>query len=99
MTSSLPKPLNSQFASAQQLPPLENGDRLTCSEFERRYNAMPELRKAELIEGIVYMASPLRFQPHAEPHGRLITWLGVYQASTSAKIEGSCQVVQRCKVL
>ena len=28
------------------------------------------------------MASPLRFKPHAEPHGRLITWLGVYQAAT-----------------
>ncbi len=65
-----------------QLPPLENGDRLTRPEFERRYTAMPELKKAELIEGIVYMASPLRFSPHAEPHGRLITWLGVYQAVT-----------------
>ena len=65
-----------------QLPPLENGDRLTRLEFERRYQAMPELKKAELIQGVVYMASPLRFQPHAEPHGRLITWLGVYQAAT-----------------
>ena len=41
-----------------------------------------EVKKAELIEGIVYMASPLRFKPHAEPHGRIITWLGVYQAAT-----------------
>lgn len=65
-----------------QLPPLENGDRLTRLEFERRYHAMPEVKKAELIEGVVYMASPLRFRPHAEPHGRLITWLGVYQAAT-----------------
>jgi Uma2 family endonuclease len=65
-----------------QLPPLENGDRLTRLEFERRYHAMPEVKKAELIEGVVYMASPLRFKPHAEPHGRLITWLGVYQAAT-----------------
>lgn len=65
-----------------QLPPLENGDRLTRLEFERRYHAMPEIKKAELIEGVVYMASPLRFRPHAEPHGRLITWLGVYQAAT-----------------
>jgi hypothetical protein len=40
---------------------------------------MPGLKKAELIEGVVYMASPLRFKFHAEPHGRLITWLGVYQ--------------------
>lgn len=60
------------------VPPLENGDRLTRFEFERRYNAMPKLKKAELIEGTVYMASPLRFEPHAEPHARVITWLGVY---------------------
>lgn len=65
------------------LPPLENGDRVSRAEFERRYQAMSEVRKAELIEGVVYMASPLRFQPHAEPHGRLITWLGVYQAATT----------------
>ncbi len=65
-----------------QIPPLANGDRLTRLEFERRYNAMPEVKKAELIEGVVYMALPLRFKPHAEPHGRLITWLGVYQAAT-----------------
>ena len=81
MTSSLPQTASSQLKGLA-LPPLENGDRLTRPEFERRYNAMPELRKAELIEGVVYMASPLRFTPHAEPHGRLITWLGVYQAAT-----------------
>lgn len=64
------------------IPPLENGDLLTRVEFERRYAAMPHLKKAELIEGIVYMASPLRFEPHAEPHARLITWLGFYAAFT-----------------
>ncbi|UBF29993.1 Uma2 family endonuclease (plasmid) [Kovacikia minuta CCNUW1] len=77
MTSSLP-----QSTHYRQLPPLENGDRLTRPEFERRYIAMPEVKKAELIEGVVYMASPLRFRPHAEPHGHLITWLGVYQSVT-----------------
>ena len=63
------------------LPPLENGDRLTRLEFERRYQAMPKVKKAELIEGVVYMASPLSFT-HAKPHGSLITWLGVYQVAT-----------------
>ncbi|MGA9380248.1 MAG: Uma2 family endonuclease [Phormidium sp.] len=82
MTSSLPKSMISQVRNSQQLPPLSNGDRLTRPEFERRYHAMSEIKKAELIEGVVYMASPLRFKPHAEPHGRLITWLGVYQAAT-----------------
>ncbi|MGQ9869980.1 Uma2 family endonuclease [Leptodesmis sp.] len=75
MTSTLP------FIRSQ-LPTLENGDRLTRFEFERRYHAMPEIKKAELIEGVVYMASPLRLRSHAEPHGCLITWLGVYQAAT-----------------
>lgn len=64
------------------IPHLENGDLLTRAEFERRYTAMPKLKKAELIEGIVYMASPLRFEPHAEPHAQLITCLGFYVAFT-----------------
>ncbi|MEB3267832.1 MAG: Uma2 family endonuclease [Leptolyngbya sp.] len=64
------------------LPPLENGDRLSRPEFERRYAASAHVNKAELIEGIVYVASPLRFIPHAEPHGRLATWLGTYAAMT-----------------
>lgn len=66
----------------QRIPPLENGDCLTRYEFERRYQAMPRHIKAELIEGVVYLASPLRFESHAEPHGHTITWLGVYEAST-----------------
>ncbi|MEQ9359435.1 Uma2 family endonuclease [Coleofasciculus chthonoplastes] len=64
------------------IPPLANGDKLTRYEFERRYNAMPHLKKAELIEGIVYMAAALRFKSHGEPHGQIITWLGTYAAMT-----------------
>jgi Uma2 family endonuclease len=64
------------------IPPLENGDLLTRTEFERRYIAMPKLKKAELIEGIVYMASPLRFEPHAEPHADLMGWLWNYKIAT-----------------
>jgi Uma2 family endonuclease len=61
--------------------PLTSGDRLTRREFERRYEAMPENFKAELIEGVVYMASPVRFASHGEPHTHVITWLGVYCAA------------------
>ena len=43
----------SRSASQPTIPPLENGDRLTLTEFEHRYSAMPKLKKAELIEGIV----------------------------------------------
>lgn len=64
------------------IPPLESGDKLTRAEFERRYDAMPNLKKAELIEGVVYLASPLRIKSHGEPHGFIMTWLGVYKAAT-----------------
>jgi Uma2 family endonuclease len=66
----------------RSIPPLESGDRLTRHEFERRYSAMPHVKKAELIEGIVYMASPLRFNSHGKPHGDLIIWLGTYKVYT-----------------
>src|SRR5262249_50676835 len=62
--------------------PLENGDRLTRAEFERRYDALPELKKAELIEGEVYMPSPVRHGRHSHPHTRLVTWLGNYETDT-----------------
>jgi Uma2 family endonuclease len=64
------------------IPPLNPGDRLSRAEFERRYEAHPEIKKAELVEGVVYMPSPLRFAIHSEPHGWLITWIGVYVAAT-----------------
>ena len=51
-------------------------------EFERRYDRMPELKKAELLEGVVHMPSPVRWNQYAGPHFDLITWLGVYRAST-----------------
>jgi Uma2 family endonuclease len=64
------------------IPPLENGDKLTRHEFERRYHAMPNLKKAELIEGVVYVASPVRAKQHGKPHARIMTWLGTYEAAT-----------------
>ena len=64
------------------IPPLENGDRLTCKEFEQRYEKMPHLKKAELIEGIVYMGSPLRINQHGEPHADIMGWLSLYKAFT-----------------
>ena len=69
-------------ALAPCVPPLENGDRLSRDEFERRYEAMPHLKKAELIEGIVYMPSPVRYRHHGAPHAYLISWLGQYVAGT-----------------
>src|SRR5438552_7040789 len=62
---------------------LEPGHRLTRDEFERRYERMPHVKKAELIEGIVYMPSPVRARKHGQPHLRLATWLGAYEAETA----------------
>jgi hypothetical protein len=48
--------------------PLHSRDRLPRAEFERRYEAHPEIKKAELIEGVVYVSSPIRYAQHADPH-------------------------------
>ncbi len=69
-------------APPSALPPLENGDRLTRSDFEQRYDAMPHIKKAELLEGIVYMPSPVRVRSHAKPHGQIMSWIGTYSAAT-----------------
>lgn len=34
------------------------------------------------------MASPLRFQRHAEPHSKLVIWLGNYQIATPGIMVG-----------
>lgn len=68
------------------VPPLENGDRLTRAEFERRYAAMPQVKKAELIEGMVHMPSPVRLRRHGRPHTILSGWL-VYYASKTPGLE------------
>ncbi len=64
------------------VPELVAGDRLTRAEFERRYRAMPKVKKAELIEGVVYMPSPVSHERHGVPHAHLIGWLVHYAART-----------------
>jgi Uma2 family endonuclease len=64
------------------VPPLRNGDRLTRDEFMRRYEAMPELNKAELIEGVVCVPSPVSQRRHGRPHSSLVGWLFHYEART-----------------
>jgi Uma2 family endonuclease len=66
----------------QLIPPLENGDRLTRFEFERRYHTMPDVKKADLIEGIVYMTSPVRIRSHGKPHAYIMGWLATYESAT-----------------
>jgi hypothetical protein len=69
-------------STAKPIPPLRNGDRLTAEEFERRNDAMPGLKKAELINGVVYLPSPVIFEDHGGPHFDVIAWLGFYRAAT-----------------
>ncbi|MFQ5858693.1 MAG: Uma2 family endonuclease [Anaerolineae bacterium] len=69
-------------------PPLESGDHLSRAEFERRYEAHPEIKKAELIEGVVYVASPVRFENHGRPHSMVVGWLTTYWASTPGVVVG-----------
>jgi len=69
-------------SSLPTIPPLEPSDCLTRDEFERRYQAMPGLKKAELIEGVVHMPSPVRWDHHAQPHAHLIWWLVNYSLRT-----------------
>lgn len=69
--------------AATVLPPLlRDGDRLTRDEFLRRWEAMPDVRRAELIGGIVHMPSPVSL-PHSDYHGPLSVWLGYYAAYTA----------------
>src|SRR5262245_51206920 len=67
---------------SEALPPLRAGDRLSREEFERRYEAMPPGTRAELLEGEVFMPSPVRADVHGVPHALITTWLGTYWAST-----------------
>ncbi len=70
------------MAASQRTPPLTAGDRLSRAEFERRYAAMPECKKAELIEGVVYVPSPVSHVRHGAPHAVLATWMGTYALAT-----------------
>ena len=73
--------VQSNAASAAE-PVLETGDRLSRDEFERRYERMPHVKKAELIEGTVFMPSPVRAKKHGQPHSHLTGWLVLYESET-----------------
>jgi Uma2 family endonuclease len=72
----------------QAVPPLERGDFLSRDEFLRRWEAMKELKRAELIRGVVYMPMPV-----GETHGiietNVATWLGMYKVHTPGCTAGS----------
>jgi Uma2 family endonuclease len=86
--------VRSDIPTISEVPILESGDRLSRAEFERRYNAMLHLKKAELIEGVVYVASPVRIKQHGEPHGEIMTWLGIYKVATTGVMLGDNSTVR-----
>jgi Uma2 family endonuclease len=65
----------------QTTPPLRDGKRLTRDEFLRRWEAMPGRKRAELLEGVVYMPSPVG-KPHGKTDWMVAAWLGVYASAT-----------------
>ena len=69
-------------AAAIAFPPLiREGDRLDSAEFLRRWEAMPSLKQAELIDGVVFMPSPVSL-PHSDAHAEISLWLGLYKDLT-----------------
>ncbi len=74
-------------------PPLESGDRLTRPEFERRYEALPHVKKAELIEGVVHVPPPRRDRL-GQAIASTVAWLGIYGAFTPGTSAGGNATVR-----
>lgn len=71
-----------QRTNDSAVPSLHAGDHLTRAEFERRYRAAPHIKKAELIEGVVFVPSPVFMGKHARPHLHIAGLLANYIAAT-----------------
>jgi hypothetical protein len=90
-TEVIPPPERSELRTHSLL---RNGDRMTQTEFLRRYHAMPDVSHAELIEGRVYMSSPVSADRHGEPHFDLNGWLFMYRAMTPGVVGGDNSALQ-----
>jgi Uma2 family endonuclease len=82
-----------KIAFPERIPPLESGDHLSLAEFRRRYEAMPWLKKAELISGVVFVQAPVSAF-HSGPHGQFMAWLGIYWMATQGVAIGDNGTVQ-----
>ena len=65
--------------AASGAPPLESGDVMTRREFHELYSLHPEITKAELIQGVVYVASPQGAKDHGDYEGDISFWLSLYR--------------------
>jgi Uma2 family endonuclease len=59
------------------LPQLITGQQMTREAFLARWDRIPDLKHAELIEGIVYVPSPVSLE-HSRIDRHVITWLTNY---------------------
>jgi len=82
------------MATATRIPLLKDGDRLDADEFMRRYEASPHIKRAELIEGVVHVASPVRAEQHGTPQAFVFIWLGPYVAATPGVIPADNSTVR-----
>ncbi len=73
------------WPAGMPIPKLESGDHLLGPEFERRYAALPDVKKSELIEGVVYVGSPVSHD-HGTAHIRVSMLLGLYASRTPGVI-------------
>ncbi len=75
------KPSAAENSPGRPLP-LESGESMHSREFLRRYGRMPQVKKAELIEGVVYMGSPVSVH-HGKPDALIQAWLVTYASRHS----------------
>ena len=74
-------------------PALESGMRLTAEEFDRRYETADCIR-AELVQGVVYVASPVRIDEHANPDSWMAAWVTNYSVTHPGTQSGTNATVR-----
>ena len=67
--------------------------RLSREEFHALYEAHPEIHKAELIDGVVYVPSPVS-KHHSPQHANVAGWLWAYaQSSLGVHVEDNISTI------
>ena len=62
-------------------PGLVTGERMSVEEFLCRWEELPDLKNAELIDGVVYVPSPVSLE-HGRRDTLIISWLAHYAYAT-----------------
>ena len=75
-------------------PELHNGDRMSPEEFLWRWEQIPELKQAELIEGVVYLSSPV-----SRPHGSYDSILGAWLNYDACAVKQDFEICHNTTVL